>query len=103
MRTRLTTLLLLATLVALPGARALHAVDGVSLSTGDEVVDLSPKPCGEGTQTVCGTVTTQTCTSWKMTSSGGGFTIGTSSGTNYTITYSCEQWVTTTKNIYKNP
>lgn len=78
-----------ATLVTNP--RSAFALDGPSLSAGDE---SGPLPCGQGKTIECGLVTNYRCTSWVMQPTVGPGGVG--------VTYVCAASVTTTTKLYKD-
>ena len=107
MRNRILPLLLLALLaVPSPGRAYDGEEEAATLIDGDELdaEAPAPKPCGEGTKVSCGKTTTQTCTEWKQTTITVGFTVSPSGGgLNSTVNYTCAQWTTVEKTLYKNP
>ena len=107
MRHRSAPLLLVLATLALP-TRGSATSDGdmVAPVIDGEIVESesAPKPCGEGTKVACGKTTTQTCTSWKLTTVSGGLTISpTGGGGTWTTEYTCASWKTVEMTLYKNP
>lgn len=106
MRKSLLLLPCVAAVLALPPATPLHAEDetapsGTILAEEGEVV---PKPCGQGSRTECGSMTTTWCREWKTVevAIGGGY--GPTGGSvKFETRLSCVYWQTTVVKLYKDP